>query len=173
MSFLGHCCTEPFVVRTDCSHLFCATLIFWHWNFTLFLLGHMWALQLKVTLKLYLIELWFNFSGKITALSGFLFIGTHCHRGTGPVSFRGAEVSCPNIFSIACPKIKWFCPNITWFFARIWLFEKFQGGGGGCSPPAFVRLCALYNVSNDYSNIDELLKCLTTIMVSCGHFLRP
>ena len=35
------------------------------------------------------------------------------HRRTGPVSFRGAEVSCPNIFSITCPKIKWFCPNIT------------------------------------------------------------
>ena len=47
------------------------------------------------------------------------------HRRTGPVSFRGAEVSCPNILSIACPKIKWFCPNITRFFfllARIWLF---------------------------------------------------
>ena len=26
------------------------------------------------------------------------------HRRTGPVSFRGAEVSCPNILSIACPK---------------------------------------------------------------------
>ena len=25
----------------------------------------------------------------------------------------GAEVSCPNILSIACSKIKWFCPNIT------------------------------------------------------------
>ena len=36
------------------------------------------------------------------------------HRRMGPVLFRGAEVSCPNIFSIACPKIKWFCPNITW-----------------------------------------------------------
>ena len=36
------------------------------------------------------------------------------HRRTGPVSFiGGAEVSGPNIFSIACPKIKWFCPNIT------------------------------------------------------------
>ena len=37
------------------------------------------------------------------------------HGRTGPISFRGAEFSCPNIFSIACPKIKWFCPNITWF----------------------------------------------------------
>ena len=32
----------------------------------------------------------------------------------GPISFRGAEVlSCPNIFSVACPIIKWFCPKIT------------------------------------------------------------
>ena len=53
------------------------------------------------------------------SLNGF----RRAHRRTGPVSFRGAEVSCPNILSIACPKIKWFCPNITWFFffARIWL----------------------------------------------------
>ena len=29
----------------------------------------------------------------------------------------GAEVACPNIFSSACPKIKWFCLNITCFFA--------------------------------------------------------
>ena len=57
------------------------------------------------------------------------------HRRTGPVSFRGAEVSCPNIFSIACPKIQWFCPNITWYFARIWLFSKFQGGLPPSPPP--------------------------------------
>ena len=42
------------------------------------------------------------------------------HKRTGPVSFRGAEVSCPNILSIDCPKIKWFCPNITWFFFFFW-----------------------------------------------------
>ena len=28
----------------------------------------------------------------------------------------GARVSCPDIFSIACPKIKWFWPNITCIF---------------------------------------------------------
>ena len=28
----------------------------------------------------------------------------------------GADVSCLNIFSIACPEIKWFCPIITCFF---------------------------------------------------------
>ena len=67
------------------------------------------------------------------------------HRRTGPVSFRGAEVSCPNIFSIACPKIQWFCPNITWFFARIWLFSKFQGGGGlqPPSPPPRTPMLAI------------------------------
>ena len=37
------------------------------------------------------------------------------HRRTGPVSFRGAKVSWPNILSISWPKIKWFFPNITWF----------------------------------------------------------
>ena len=59
------------------------------------------------------------------------------HRRTGSFLFRGAEVSCPNIFSIACQKIKWFCLNITGFifFARKWLFEKFQGG-----PPAAASL---------------------------------
>ena len=44
----------------------------------------------------------------------FLLKNKHClHRRTGPVSFKGAEVSCPNIFSIACPKIKWFCPKMA------------------------------------------------------------
>ena len=59
---------------------------------------------------------------------------TTLYRRTGPVTFRGgggAEVSCPNIFSIAFPKIKWFCPNIACFFAQKWLFEKIIEG---CSP---------------------------------------
>ena len=30
---------------------------------------------------------------------------------TGRVSFMGAEVSCPNIYSIACTKIKWSLPE--------------------------------------------------------------
>ena len=58
------------------------------------------------------------------------------YRCTGPVSFRGAEVCCPNIFSIACPNIKWFCPNITGFFARKWLLEKILGGLQPPPPPA-------------------------------------
>ena len=36
----------------------------------------------------------------------------------------GAEISYLNMFSIACPKIKWFCPNIISFFAKKLPFEK-------------------------------------------------
>ena len=57
------------------------------------------------------------------------------HRRTGPVSFRGAEVSCPNIFSIACPKIKWFCSNITWFFCPNMAIWKIIGGLQPPQPP--------------------------------------
>ena len=40
------------------------------------------------------------------------------HRHMGP---EGGGVSCPDIFPIACPKIKWFCLNITcFFFPRKW-----------------------------------------------------
>ena len=84
---------------------------------------------------------------------------TPFHRRTGPVWFRGAEVSCPNIFSIACPKIKWFCPNITWFLARIWLFEKFQGGSSRPPPPPasyayapFGRACYVTSILSILSN---------------------
>ena len=74
---------------------------------------------------------------------------SYCHRHTGPVSFRGAEVSCPNILSIACPKIKWFCPNITWFFffcPKMAIWKILGGGGGGAAatpPPRLVRLWLL------------------------------
>ena len=61
-------------------------------------------------------------------------------RRTGPVSFRGAEVSCPNILSIACPKIKCFCRNIHDFLPEYGYLknstgEAGGGGGGSCSPP--------------------------------------
>ena len=62
---------------------------------------------------------------------------------TGPVSFRVAEVSCPKIFFIVCPIVKWFCPNSTCFLPpppRKWLFEKNRGGGGCSPPPRLVRL---------------------------------
>ena len=51
----------------------------------------------------------------------------------------GAEVPCPNTFSSACPKIKWFCPNITCPFAWKWplefFFFFFWGGGGEALTP--------------------------------------
>ena len=47
---------------------------------------------------------------------GHVIGNDHRHGCTGPISIRRAEVSCPNIFSIACRK--------TSGFARIWLFEK-------------------------------------------------
>ena len=43
----------------------------------------------------------------------------------------GAKVSCPNIFSIACQKIKWFCPNETRLCPKMASY-KIQGGGGDC-----------------------------------------
>ena len=54
------------------------------------------------------------------------------HRRTGPLSFRGAEVSCPNILSIACLKIKWFCPNITWFLPQ----NGYLKNSRGLQPPS-------------------------------------
>ena len=58
-------------------------------------------------------------------------------RRTGPVSFRGAEVSWPNILSIACPKIKCFFRNITWFsFGPNMAIWKIIGP----PPPRLVRL---------------------------------
>ena len=60
--------------------------------------------------------------------------GIQTCRRTWPVSFRGAEVSCPNILSIACPKIKWFCPNITWFFNPNMAIWKILGGAA--APPS-------------------------------------
>ena len=38
-----------------------------------------------------------------------------------------AKVSCPNIFPIACTKIKWFCPNITWFLPENCYFKNCRG----------------------------------------------
>ena len=54
------------------------------------------------------------------------------HRRTGPVSFRGAEIRCLNIFSIVCPKIKWFCPNITCFLPE----NCYLKNSRGLQPPA-------------------------------------
>ena len=69
--------------------------------------------------------------------------------GSAPVHKRtdqfrlgvGAEVSCPNIFSIACPKIK---SNITIFFPENGYLKNSGGGDAAPSPPPpprLVRLC--------------------------------
>ena len=57
----------------------------------------------------------------------------------------GAEVSCPNILSIACPKIKWFCPNITWFFflPEYGYLKNSRGGGAAAPSPRLLRLCKM------------------------------
>ena len=80
-----------------------------------------------------------NYMSWYELLKSWFVIGCHhIHRCMGRVSFGGggAEVSCPNIFSIACTKIKWFCPNITWFFfARKLLFENSRGAAAPPPPP--------------------------------------
>ena len=54
-------------------------------------------------------------------------------RGGGTMVDIGAEVCCQNMFSIACPKMKWFTRILHAFFARKLLFEKFWGAA--CRPP--------------------------------------
>ena len=53
-------------------------------------------------------------------------------RCTGRFSFEGreAEVSCPNISSVACPKIKCFCPNIAYFPPKNGSLKNYEGEGG-------------------------------------------
>ena len=73
-----------------------------------------------------------------------------CHIGlshrrihTRPVSFREAVVSCPNISSIACPKIKWFYPNITCLFCQKLAIKKLWGEvlqPPAPPPPRLVRI---------------------------------
>ena len=48
------------------------------------------------------------------------------HGRSGPVLSGGgvAGGSGPNIFSIACPKVKWFCLNINCFLTENGLLEK-------------------------------------------------
>ena len=66
----------------------------------------------------------------------------------GTSFIQGAEVSCLNIFSITCPKIKWFSPDYYLLFGL--KIAKFLRGGGGVaaaatklnspSPPPLVHL---------------------------------
>ena len=73
----------------------------------------------------------------------------------------GVEVSCPSVFSIACPKIKWFCPNITYFHALKLILWKIRGGGGrGSSTPSPIpRTPCTYKIL--YINLNFLGKLLT------------
>ena len=98
---------------------------------------------------------------------------TPLHRRTGPFSFRGAEVSCPNIFYIACPKIKWFCPNMTWFFflTRKWLFEKFQRAAVPPPPHRPPLRTPMQSSAMYYRNLNAIRestkKLLTIKIVNC------
>ena len=90
------------------------------------------------------------------------------HRRTGPVSFRGAEVSCPNILSIACPKIKWFCPNITHFLPENCYFDISRGLQPPPPPASYAYVCKECNwveakhfanqLSRDWMSCGELTK---------------
>ena len=80
--------------------------------------------------------------GRVRVDVNFLYL--IIHRCTGPVSFRGAEVS----LSIACPKIKWFCPNITFVLPENGNLKSYRGAATP-PPPRLVRLCnhTLLNVN--------------------------
>ena len=59
---------------------------------------------------------------------------------TGWVSFRGAEVSCPNIVFHCLHENQMVCPNITWFFCPKMAIWKILGGLQPPSAPWAVRL---------------------------------
>ena len=53
----------------------------------------------------------------------------------------GADVSCPNIFSIACPKIKWFARILHDFFFCPKIAIQLKNSREDCSPqPPRARL---------------------------------
>ena len=57
--------------------------------------------------------------------------GTSFVRGGG----RGAEVSWPNIFSIARPKMKCFARMLMLFCPKMNIWKIRGGGGGGAAAP--------------------------------------
>ena len=69
-----------------------------------------------------------RWEGRISYTCIFIGVRDQFRSGGG-----GGEVSCPNIFSIACPKIKRFWPNITCLFCPRKTIWKILGG---CSPVA-------------------------------------
>ena len=75
----------------------------------------------------------------------------------------GAEDSCPNILSIAGPKIKWFCPNIIVFFAQNGYLKNSRGGGGGrraAAPWPIRRICLCTHPTQYHTN------CLTWLLMT-------
>ena len=81
------------------------------------------------------------------------------HRHTGPVSFRGAEVSCPKIFSIACPENQVVLPEYYFFFLPENGYWKILGG---LQPPprtpmtlsaAEICFCCISIDANEVSQI--------------------
>ena len=48
----------------------------------------------------------------------------------------GGDISCLNMFSSACLKIKWFCQNITCFFLENGNVKNSGGGGEELQPPS-------------------------------------
>ena len=87
---------------------------------------------------------WIQFHRVKKSKSNSLMFSWYLAQVYGTSSVRGAEVSCPDVFFIACPKIKCFCPNITLFFWPKLPFEKFGGGGGAEPPPPPPRLVRLW-----------------------------
>ena len=85
-----------------------------------------------------------------------------------------AEVSCPNICSIACWKIEWFCPNIAW------LFENSVAPPPPPPRPMLVRLWCedvsmVVTAECDLSLYEDFLHCLldkTAILPSTVNWLH-
>ena len=74
-----------------------------------------------------------------------------------PVSFEGAEISYPNIFSSACTKIKWFCQNISCFLARKWPLEHFGVGWGAGALSPLRSTHFLHRFSSAWISVDRKL----------------
>ena len=77
------------------------------------------------------------------SLDGHWLNFTNTHRRTGPVSFRGAEISCPNTeYFIHCfPENQLVLPELHYFFGPENGFVKRKNRGGGLHHTRLVRLC--------------------------------
>ena len=83
--------------------------------------------------------------------------------------FRGAEISCPNIFSIAWPKIKRFCPNITQFvLPENGYLDKYRvrvGVGSAGPPPP-------YAYAYEYLFLSEMYPFWSYIMINVRNIFK-